>query len=173
MAISTSTILKTYFNTGDQPTQTHFENLIDTIRKPVVDLDASTYAPTEAESGTLFTFDSTVCEVTLPTAAAGLEYRFVVDTTQGADASIKTAAGEYICGCLLTTTAAFNNTNLNANATVIDAIPATTNTLTFNGTTTGGRIGSYYHIIGMKPQYWHVSGVNIGLSPGLVTCASS
>ena len=171
MAIQTSTTLKTYFNTGDKPTETQFGNLIDTVRKPVIDLDASTYAPTTAEDGTLFTFDGTVCAVTLPTAAAGLEYHFVVDTTQAANASITTATNDKISGCLLTSTAAFNNTNLSATTTVIDAIPATTNTLTFNGTTTGGVIGSYYRIIGMAALKWHVSGVNIG-SGTLVTCAS-
>ena len=62
--------------------------------RTVVDLDGSTAAPTAAQSGTIFTCDGTACTVTLPTCAAGLEYFFVVDTTQTGDAVITTQSAD-------------------------------------------------------------------------------
>jgi hypothetical protein len=140
-------------------------------KRRVVELTAATAAPTAAQSGTVFVFDGTACTVTLPAAAAGLEYFFVVHTTQTGDAIITTATDNKLSGGFLKSTALFNNTNLAAGTTVVDAIPATTNTLTLNGTTTGGVIGSYVHVIGLATNKYHVSGTLIGTGT-LVTCAS-
>ena len=140
-------------------------------KRRVVDLTAANASPTQTQSGTLFTFGGTACEVTLPPAESGLEYFFVVNTTQTGDAVITTDTNDKISGCLLKTTDAFNETNLANTTTVIDAIPATTNRLTFNGTTSGGVIGSYIHIVGMGANKYHVNGTVIG-SGTLVTSAS-
>ena len=139
--------------------------------RTVVDLDGSTAAPTAAQSGTIFTFDGTACTVTLPTCAAGLEYFFVVDTTQTGDAVVTTQSADKINGAVTKTTAAYNETNLSDTTSAIDAFAATTNTLTMNGTTTGGVIGTYLHVIGLKANAWHVSGVMIA-SGSLATSAS-
>ena len=170
MAIQTSTTLKTYFNAGDEPTEAQFASLIDTIRKPVVDLDAATYAPTEAESGTTFTFDGTACAVTLPQAAIGLNYKFVFAAT-AVTSTITTATADGFAGSLLTTSAAFNNTNLSATTTVVDSWATTIDTLTFNGTTQGGLLGSYVDVFAVTALIWLVSGHNIG-SGTFVTVAS-
>ena len=50
MALTDTSTLKTYFNTGDQPTQTHFENLIDTSNK---------FITAEATSATIAVTDDT------------------------------------------------------------------------------------------------------------------
>ena len=171
MAIQTNDTLKGYFNTGDKPTETQFHNLIDTVRPSVVDLDEATLVPTAAQSGTTFIFDGTACTVTLPTCAAGLFYDFLFHTTQTGNAIVTTATNDKISGGFIKTTAALNDTNLADTTTIVDAIPATTNTLTFNGTTTGGVIGSHIRILGMAALKWHVSGFVIG-SGTIVTAAS-
>jgi hypothetical protein len=140
-------------------------------KRRVVELTDSTAAPTAAQSGTIFVFDGTACTVTLPAAAAGLEYFFVVHTTQTGDAIITTASSDKLSGGFLKSTAALNDTNLSNTTTIVDAIPATTNTLTLNGTTKGGVIGSFVHVIGLATNKYHVSGTLIG-SGTLVTCAS-
>tara|TARA_R110000737_G_C14423343_1_gene458220 strand:+ start:89 stop:721 length:633 start_codon:yes stop_codon:yes gene_type:complete len=134
-------------------------------------MTAATFGPTAADSGKMFVFDGTACTVTLPAAAAGIEYYFAFDTTQSADAVITTVTANKISGMILTATAAFNSTNLATSVTVVDAIPASTNTLTFNGGTKGGVIGGMVHIVGLKTNAWRVSGFNIG-SGTLATCAS-
>ena len=139
--------------------------------RTVVDLDGTTATPTVAQSGTIFTFDGSACEVTLPTCAAGLEYFFVVDTTQTGNAVITTQSADKINGAILKTTAAYNETNLSDTTSAIDAFAATTNTLTFNGSTQGGVIGTFIHIIGLKANAWHASGVAIA-SGNLATSAS-
>ena len=50
MALTTSTTLKTYFNTGDQPTEAQFVNLIDTSNK---------FITAEATSATIAVADDT------------------------------------------------------------------------------------------------------------------
>jgi len=51
-------------------------------KRPVVNVTSSTYVPTAAQSGTLFTLNlAGGITVTLPTAAAGLTYEFHVGTT--------------------------------------------------------------------------------------------
>ena len=140
-------------------------------KRRVVALDAATYAPSSGESGTIFAFDGTACSVALPAAEVGVEYFFVVHTTQTGDAVITTESADKMSGGFLKATAAFNNTNLGATTTVLDSLPATTDTLTLNGTTTGGVIGSYLHVVGMAANKWHVSGNVIG-SGTMVTSAS-
>ena len=171
MAIQENSTLKGYFNTGDKPTQQNFYDLIETARPEVVALDSATLTLTAAQSGTTFIFDGTAAAVTLPTAAAGLFYDFLFHTTQAADGSITTETNDKISGGFIKSTAALNVTNLTNTTSVIDAIPATTNTLTFNGTTTGGVIGSHIRILGMAALKWHVSGFVIA-SGTIVTSAS-
>ena len=147
-------------------------NLTDVnIKRRVIDLDGATKTVTAAESGAIFTFDGTACTVTLPQAAVGLEYTFVVGATQTGNAVITTQTADGLAGALLTTTAAFNSTNLTNTTSVIDSWAATIDTLTMNGTTQGGIVGSRIHVVAVSATMWQVSGINIG-SGTLVTVAS-
>ena len=139
-------------------------------KRRVVDLDATTYAPTAAESGTIFTFDGSACTVTLPQAAAGLEYTFVFAAT-AVSSVITTQSADGLAGALLTTTAALNSTNLSTTTSLIDSWATTIDTMTFNGTTQGGLIGTRIHVVAVSATMWQVSGINLG-SGTLVTVAS-
>jgi len=138
---------------------------------PVVSLTATTRAATAAESGTLFVFDGSACTVTLPQAAVGLQYSFVCGATQTGDAVITTQTADGLAGALIVTTAALNSTNLSTATSLIDSWAATIDTLTLNGTTTGGVIGSRIDVVAVSALMWQVSGVTIGSST-LGTAAS-
>ena len=140
------------------------------VKRQVVDLDDTTYAPTAAESGTIFTFDGTACTVTLPQAAVGLEYTFVF-AASAVSSVITTQTADGLAGALLTTTAAINTTNLSNTTSIVDSWATTIDTLTFNGTTQGGLVGSRIHVVAVSATMWQVSGINIG-SGTLVTVAS-
>jgi len=140
------------------------------VKRRVVDLDETTYAPTASESGTIFTFDGTACTVTLPQAAVGLEYTFVFAAT-AVSSIITTQSADGLAGSLLTTTAAFNSTNLSNTTTVVDSWATTIDTMTFNGTTQGGLVGTQIKVTAVSATMWQVSGTNIG-SGTLVTVAS-
>ena len=103
--------------------------------------------------------------------AAGLEYTFVVDTTQTGDAVITTQTADGIAGALLSTTAALNSSNLAVGTPIIDSWAVTIDTLTMNGTTQGGVVGSYLHFVGLSATMWHVSGVKMH-SGNAITSAS-
>jgi len=140
------------------------------IKRRVIDLDAATYAVAANESGTIFTFDGTACTVTLPQAAVGLEYTFVFAAT-AVSSIITTQTADGLAGALLTTTAAFNSSQLTNTTTVIDSWATTIDTMTFNGTTQGGLVGSRIHVVAVSATMWQVTGTNIG-SGTLVTVAS-
>jgi len=146
-------------------------NLTDVnIKRRVIDLDEATKTVTAAESGAIFTFDGTACTVTLPQAAVGLEYTFVFAAT-AVSSIVTTQTADGLAGALLTTTAALNNTNLSATTTIVDSWATTIDTMTFNGTTQGGLVGSWVKVVAVSATMWAVSGVNIG-SGTLVTVAS-
>jgi hypothetical protein len=140
-------------------------------KRKVVDLDAATYAPTAGESGTIFTFDGTACTVTLPQAAAGLEYTFVCATTAHASSIITTQTADGLAGGMICTTAALNNTNLSATTSIIDSWAVTIDTLTFNGTTKGGLLGTWCRVVAVSATMWLVTGFKVG-SGTMVTSAS-
>jgi hypothetical protein len=152
-------------------------NLSDTIlsgvsvKRNVVDLDEATYTPTAAQCGTIFTFDGTACTVTLPQAAVGLEYTFVCATTAHTDSIITTQAADGLAGGMICTTAALNNTNLAATTTIVDSWAATIDTLTLNGTTKGGLVGTWVKVVAVSATMWAVTGFKVG-SGTLVTSAS-
>ena len=139
-------------------------------KRQVIDLDATTYTAVADESGTIFTFDGTACTVTLPQAAAGLEYTFVFAAT-AVTSVITTQTADGFAGALLTTTAALNSSSLSATTSIVDSWVTTIDTMTFNGTTQGGLIGTRIHVVAVSALMWQVSGINIG-SGTLVTVAS-
>ena len=158
----------------------HFQNLeVDgisnlpdlTFKRNVIDLDDTTYALSVAQSGTTCVFDGTACVATLPDAAIGLEYTFVVNATGSGDQVIRTQSSDKLSGGFFKATAALNNTNLAAATTVLDMASGTNDDLTMNGTTKGGVLGSTVRVVGVKANLWSVSGIVIGSST-LVTSFS-
>ena len=75
MAVKTRAVLKTYFQTGDQPTQANFEDLIDSCTN-------------NADGGTISTGS-----LTFSTASAGIVYS-AVGTAASADAASYTVHGK-------------------------------------------------------------------------------
>ena len=140
-------------------------------KMPVVDLDGTTYAPTVAESGTLFTFDGTACTVTLPTCEAGLVYEFVCDTTAAADAVITTQTADKLYGVVACVVDGIQVAMSNSTAIMDCNTGVNDNTFTMNGTTKGGIVGSHIRVVGMAGNKWHISGHKIG-SGTLVTSFS-
>jgi len=164
MAIQTNTTLKGYFNAGDVPTEANFADVIDTVRKPVIQVAGTTSAPTAAEDGSIFLFlaNGGAHAITLPTCAAGLTYEFIVQTTVTAANSITTATADKLYGSIIRTidglSATFDATN-----TQVDTTTGTNdNTFTMNATTQGGIIGTHIKVIGMKANAWYITGTNIG-----------
>ena len=139
--------------------------------RSVIDLDQTTSAPTAAQTGSILVFDGTACTVTLPQAAVGLEYSFAWSATGATDAIITTQTADGLAGALLATTAALNSTNLSTTTSLVDSWAATIDTLTFNGTTQGGLIGTNVNVIAISATMWAVSGVKIG-SGTMATSAS-
>jgi len=165
MAIQLATTLKGYFNAGDVPTESNFADIVDTIRKPIVAIAATTYAPTLTQDGTMFTCnaDGSALAITLPTAAVGLVYEFLVITTVSAGTtSITTATADKLYGSVLRTVDGLSATH-DATHTQVDSNTGTNdNTFTMNATTQGGIIGTYLKVIGMKANAWYITGTNIG-----------
>ena len=141
------------------------------VKKNVVQLTETTYAPTAEESGTIFAFVGDECTVTLPQAAVGLEYTFVCAATAHATSVITTQTADGLAGALICTTAALNNTNLTNTTSIIDSWATTIDTFTLNGTTQGGLLGTQVTFTAVSSEMWNVSGIKIG-SGNLVTSAS-
>jgi len=123
----------------------------------VVNCTASTLAVTEAlHDGKIITLNRAAgIAVTLPVAAAGLHFRFIVGTTFTGAASIKSVTGADI----MIGHALMGN---NSDNTVVDwqSIASDTNdTIDLLGTSnsTGGMAGEEIEIIGLAANLWFVS----------------
>lgn len=123
----------------------------------IVNATASTLAVTEAvHDGKVIVLDRAAgIAVTLPTASAGLRFRFIVKTTFTGAATIKSAAGADI---MIGHALMGNNTD----NTVVDwqAVAASTyDTIDMLGTSnsTGGMAGQEIEIIGLAANLWYVS----------------
>ena len=139
--------------------------------KNVIALDQATYAPSASETGSILVFDGTACTVTLPQAAVGLEYSFAWSATGATDAIITTQTADGLAGDLIGTTAALNTTNLTNTTSVIDSWAVTIDTLTFNGSTQGGVLGTWVNVVAVSATMWAVSGIKV-CSGTMVTSAS-
>ena len=123
----------------------------------VVNCTASTLAVTEAlHSNRIITLNRAAgIAVTLPTAAAGLHFRFIVGTTFTGAASIKSATGaDVMIGHAL-----MGN---NSDNTVVDWPAIASNTfdtidMLGTGNSTGGMAGQEIEIIGLAANLWFVS----------------
>jgi len=123
----------------------------------VASVTASTYAPAAQESGTTFLLSRAAgAAVTLPAAAVGLNYRFVVATALTAGAyAIDAASGDFFLGLL----------NLGAEDGAADAFAGDGTTdlsVDLNGGTTGGGIGSEIEVTAVSASQWLIRGSLLG-----------
>jgi hypothetical protein len=71
MAVQTKTVLKSYFETGDKPTQAQFADLIDSLFTPYISSQAASFTASDTNGGTYLCNASSDSgfTATLPTAA--------------------------------------------------------------------------------------------------------
>ena len=113
-----------------------------------------------SEAGSLCLFDAAAGNVyTLPTPVAGMTFEFLttVSVTSNAQKTItKTIASEFIVGSVSEVTiATATPAGFSANGTSIVSVSS-------NGTTTGGLIGSYYRLVAISTTQWGIEGVIVG-----------
>jgi hypothetical protein len=92
--------------------------------------------------------------VTLPAATGtGAEYRFVIPTSLSGTTKIKAAsASDVMSGhCQV-------DASLASNAPISFTAGTTADTISLNGTTTGGKLGDYFELIDTASGVWHVEG---------------
>ena len=141
--------------------------------QPVVNITSSTYAPTKAQSGTIFTLNLAAgITITLPAAEAGLIYEFHVGTTFTGDSWIINAASsaDTLQGGILfyDVTDLGSMTKLSEGVdTIAWAQPAAADhQLVVDASTTtltkGGNLGSHIKYQCITDALWYVSGQMIG-----------
>ena len=182
MATATAATLKTYFQTGDKPTQSNFEDLIDSslnvtdggtitgaittasVTKGLVTItatDALTAAEHAGRTNLLGEVGgNALVTLTLPDAAGtGNVYKLVVSVVNTSNYVIKVLdADTTIDGQIVITDA-------DGTAATSHVTAAATDTITLNGTTSGGgAIGDYIELIDIAEHQWVVS--------GMTTCAA-
>ena len=132
---------------------------------PYESLTAATKAVTAAESGTTFVFNRAAgVAVTLPVAAAGLVYKFIVGTTVASNAlSIQGATAVDIFSAYSMVTL-FDKDNNVAQAKIFLADGSDDDVFSMNGGTTGGFLGSVITCTGIATggqgsatAVWHLN----------------
>lgn len=112
-------------------------------------------AVTAANSGYTYLFDTAAgITFTLPVPVIGAVYTFVVTTTvtSGSHKIITNAAGVFLQGVITSATIV---------ASVFESVPASSNiSVTMNGTTTGGLIGTQLEFRCLTANLWQVFGTN-------------
>jgi hypothetical protein len=141
--------------TGVTATATELNNAADTSGR-IVNCTASTLAVTEAlHSGKIIVLDRAAgIAVTLPSAAAGLAFEFLVKTTFTGAASIKSVVGTDI----MIGHAIMGNDSDNAVANWQAVAASTIDTIDLLGTSnsTGGLAGQRIRITGLAAALWYV-----------------
>lgn len=127
-------------------------------------LDQGTAAPTVGQSGSILVFDGDACTVTLPTCAIGLEYTFLFRASHsGSDlAIITTASADKLFGSLIRAVDGLSASFADDGTQVDTTTGADDNTMTMNGTTKGGIVGSRIQVTGLTGNKWQVHGELIG-----------
>lgn len=136
---------------------------LGTTKLPVLPSGAATVTLTAAQSGSQCLFDSAAGVVyTLPAPATGLYYDFIVTTTITSNAAkVITSAGTiFLVGAInygiLDTTPGANP------GPKFTAANGTTHvSISSNGSTTGGIIGSAFRISNLSATLWYISGIVI------------
>lgn len=130
--------------------RTQINNMFSELYSDVALLSAQTasFTVTAANSGTLFALNAAAgMAVTLPAATGtGNHFGFVITTTITSNSTtIKVAnSTDVIAG--VATMGSAGGTSLSTGTTSTGAVSGQSDTITFNGTTTGGIIGSYVDI---------------------------
>ena len=119
----------------------------------LTDVTAATLAVTAAQSGTLFTLTRAAgITVTLPDATgSGASFRFIISTNVTSNSTIIKVenSGDIMIGTAFQ--AADGGSTINAwEAGAVD------DTITFNGSTTGGIRGDFVELIDVLPNIWFV-----------------
>lgn len=127
-------------------------------------LDQGTAAPTVGQSGSILVFDGDACTVTLPACAIGLEYTFLFrESHSGSElAIITTQASDKLFGSLIRAVDGLSASFADDGTQVDTTTGADDNTMTMNGTTQGGIVGSRIQVTGLTGNKWQVHGELIG-----------
>jgi len=118
--------------------------------KSYVSMTTATAAPTAATSGTVYVFNRAAgVTVTLPVAAAGLHYRFIVGTTITSNAGIIKGATAVDCFTAYSMVNLFDKDNNVAQSKIFYADGSNDDVFSMDGSTTGGVLGSVIDVFGI------------------------
>ena len=137
--------------------------------KDVESLTAATKTVTSADSGTVYLINRAAgVVVTLPTAAAGLYYKFIIGTTITSNAfAINGATANDIYAASSNILLWDKDAPATVSAKQFYADGSNDDVMSMNGGTTGGFIGTELHLYGIATggqgsatAVWHLSGVS-------------
>ena len=127
---------------------------------PVVNITAATATLTAAQSGSTVTLSKVDgITVTLPTPKVGLNYKIVVITDLTSSNYVITTSGASV---LMTGGVNTHSNALLDKVTQFSPDGSDDRTMTMNGGTTGGDIGTTLYLTCLSSTSWHISGVNVG-----------
>lgn len=116
---------------------------------------------TASDSGALVLQDTaTGSTVTLPTPVAGMQFTIATTVSVTSNSHVITVAdtsSEFLLGAVIA-----GNATVAASGDVFTADGSTHVTLTSNGSTTGGLIGSIYELTAISTTQWVITGVAQG-----------
>lgn len=127
---------------------------VDSVVKGIINVTGATKTLVAEDSGAVVTLNKADgIAITLPAAAVGLKFTFLVQTAvSGGNVVISCASGDSFIGsyaaCLVT-----------AGTELFLFSGASYNTITLNGGTTGGDKGTYLELEAISDTLWLVSGV--------------
>tara|TARA_R100000900_G_scaffold80835_3_gene63533 strand:- start:1179 stop:1790 length:612 start_codon:yes stop_codon:yes gene_type:complete len=132
---------------------------------PYESLTAATKAATAAESGTTFVFNRAAgVVVTLPVAAVGVTYKFIVGTTVTSNALTIKGATAVDCFTAYSMVTLFDKDNNVAQSKIFLADGSDDDVFSMNGGTTGGFLGSVITVTGIAAggqgsatAVWHLN----------------
>ena len=125
----------------------------------LIDITTATYTVLASDSGSTYTFNKADgIVVTLPTAAKGLSYRFIVATTFSSAGQINTAAADelYVGGAMLVDPATATDMNY------FTADVSNDDTIDLGAIEQGWLAGGVIHLSGLSATRWHVEATLIG-----------
>lgn len=127
---------------------------VTTFKRSVASVTTTPQAIAATDSGKVF-----ICNkadgiaFTLPDAAAGLHFTFIVDTTMTGSLTITANAGDLLTGTV---------SMIDTDTTFTESLQSPDGTddliITMNGTTTGGLVPSWLEIYGVSATNWVVHG---------------
>tara|TARA_R100001443_G_scaffold116950_1_gene139231 strand:- start:51 stop:872 length:822 start_codon:yes stop_codon:yes gene_type:complete len=131
------------------------------------------YSITAADSGSTIVMNDTDAVFTLPTCAAGLNYKIILAQDTVAGSKIAAGASDHFFGSVtVTTTTAFSASDSNVAA---QSVPLATTSLdevafTHDSTTLGGKAGDVVYITGITDAAWCVDAnlLTDGASPASI-----